>query len=137
MAFRLPLFFVVKYQLHPYKERIAMEEFKTRLKQLRKEKGLSQQKLASVLGYGSTAIANYESGRNQPSIPDLITIAKELNTSTDYLIGYTDIQIPFLDNHFQQAQDLVKLYCSIPLEGEYEIFAFATYIHTKYSKKKS
>lgn len=113
-----------------------MEEFKTRLKQLRKEKGLSQQKLASVLGYGSTAIANYESGRNQPSIPDLITIAKELNTSTDYLIGYTDIQTPFLDNHFQQAQDLVKLYCSIPLAGESEIFAFATYIHTKYSKKK-
>ena len=48
-----------------------MQEFKDRLKMLRKEKKLTQVKLGEMLNYGYTAIANYESGRNQPSIPDL------------------------------------------------------------------
>ena len=43
-------------------------EFKDRLKALRKEKKLTQVKLGEMLNYGYTAIANYESGRNQPSI---------------------------------------------------------------------
>ncbi len=46
-------------------------EFKDRLKALRKEKKLTQVKLGEMLNYGYTAIANYESGRNQPSISDL------------------------------------------------------------------
>ena len=46
-------------------------EFKDRLKMLRKERRLTQVKLGEMLNYGYTAIANYESGRNQPSIPDL------------------------------------------------------------------
>ena len=37
------------------------------LKELRKEKNLTQIELASILHYGYTAIANYENGRNQPS----------------------------------------------------------------------
>ena len=45
-----------------------MQEFKDRLKMLRKEKKLTQVKLGEMLNYGYTAIANYESGRNQPSI---------------------------------------------------------------------
>ena len=48
-----------------------LQEFKDRLKMLRKEKKLTQVKLGEMLNYGYTAIANYESGRNQPSIPDL------------------------------------------------------------------
>ena len=52
-----------------------LQEFKDRLKMLRKEKKLTQVKLGEMLNYGYTAIANYESGRNQPSIPDLKKIA--------------------------------------------------------------
>ena len=48
-----------------------MQEFKDRLKMLRKEKKLTQVKLGEMLNYGYTAIANYESGRNQPAIADL------------------------------------------------------------------
>ena len=43
--------------------------------------------MAKELHYGYTAIANYESGRNEPSIDDLIRLAKALNVTVDELIG--------------------------------------------------
>ena len=53
-------------------------QFKERLKSLRKQNKMTQADLAQVLNYGYTAISNYESGRNEPSISDL---KKLLNTS--------------------------------------------------------
>ena len=38
------------------------------------------------MNYGYTAIANYESGRNQPNIGDLTKLANTLNVSIDYLV---------------------------------------------------
>ena len=45
----------------------TVSTFAQNLKRLRKQKGFSQAQLASLLHYGSTAIANYEAGRNEPS----------------------------------------------------------------------
>ena len=73
-----------------------MQEFKDRLKMLRKEKKLTQVKLGEMLNYGYTAIANYESGRNQPSIPDLKKIASIFDVSLDYLLGVNDIRHPYM-----------------------------------------
>jgi len=67
-------------------------EFPKRLKALRKEKKITQVKLAHELHYGYTAIANYESGRNQPNIRDLTKLANTLNVSIDYLVGNSDIK---------------------------------------------
>lgn len=73
-----------------------MEEFKHRLKMLRKEKKLTQVKLGEMLNYGYTAIANYESGRNQPAIADLKKIASIFDVSLDYLLGVNDIRHPYI-----------------------------------------
>ena len=54
-----------------------MSEFAENLKRFRKSKKLTQTELGKMLNYGSTAIANYESGRNEPSIDDLIKIADD------------------------------------------------------------
>lgn len=45
-----------------------------------------------MLHYGYTAIANYESGRNEPSIRDLIRLADYFQVSVDYLIGRSDLK---------------------------------------------
>ena len=50
-------------------------------------KNISQEKLGKSLNYGSTAIANYESGRNEPSIDSLIKIAEVLDVTIDDLLG--------------------------------------------------
>ena len=64
-----------------------MSDFAENLKKYRKRKGYSQEKLAKMLNYGSTAIANYESGRNEPSFNALIQLAQALDVTVDELIG--------------------------------------------------
>lgn len=68
--------------------------FAERLRQLRTEKGLTQEKLAATLDYGYTAITNYESGRNEPSLRDLARLCRVLDASADYMIGLSDIRRP-------------------------------------------
>ena len=64
-----------------------MSDFAKNLKFYRKQKNYSQKDLAEKLHYGYTAIANYESGRNEPSLDDLITLAKVLDVTVDELVG--------------------------------------------------
>ena len=71
-----------------------MTEFAQNLKALRRAKKVTQQKLSEALGYGYTAIANYESGRNEPSLSDFIRICEVLEVSADYILGISDIRRP-------------------------------------------
>lgn len=66
-------------------------KFKERLRYLRKLKGVSQQQVANHLNYGYSAISNYESGRCEPSIADLIKLANFFGVSVDFLVGNSDI----------------------------------------------
>ncbi|MCI1958610.1 MAG: helix-turn-helix domain-containing protein [Clostridia bacterium] len=66
-------------------------EFKDRLKKLRKENKMTQTELGKRLNYGYTAISNYETGRNEPGIKELIALADVFNVSVDYLIGRSDV----------------------------------------------
>lgn len=64
-----------------------MSDFAKNLRQFRKEKGYTQIELAKLINYGYTAIANYESTRNEPSLDTLIELAHILDVTTDELIG--------------------------------------------------
>lgn len=64
-----------------------MSDFAKNLRALRKERGLSQTELANVLGYGYTAISNYEKGRNEPTVGVLIALAEYFEVSVDELLG--------------------------------------------------
>ena len=65
----------------------TLHHFPSRLRQLRLLHHLTQADLGSVLGYGYTAISNYESGRNEPSLDDLIRLAHYFSLSVEELIG--------------------------------------------------
>ena len=64
-----------------------MSDFRKNLKRLRKEKNWTQTKLGNMLNYGYTAIANYESDRNEPSFDDLLKLSDIFDTTTDELLG--------------------------------------------------
>jgi transcriptional regulator with XRE-family HTH domain len=66
--------------------------FAQRLVTLRKECKLSQNALASALGYSRGQIANYELGSREPDFSTLIRIAEYFEVSVDYLIGKTNIR---------------------------------------------
>lgn len=61
-----------------------------RLKDLREQRGLSQRELARLCGLGETQINKYENGLSDPSSTNLTAIARQLDVSTDYLVGLTD-----------------------------------------------
>lgn len=64
-----------------------MVNFGSKVKELRLEKGLTQQQLANLLGVAVSAISSYESGSRYPSYEVLISIARIFHVSTDYLLG--------------------------------------------------
>lgn len=65
---------------------------KHRLRELRNEKGISQQTIADLLHVSQQSITNYESGKNEPDIQALCVLADYFGTSVDYLIGHTDFR---------------------------------------------
>ncbi|MBR4111865.1 MAG: helix-turn-helix transcriptional regulator [Ruminiclostridium sp.] len=69
-----------------------IERFKRILKDLRTEKGLSQDEFAKVLGISKGAVSYYETGQRVPDIVVLSAIADYFKVSTDYLLGRTEIK---------------------------------------------
>ncbi len=61
-----------------------------RLKELRKERGISQQKLAIDLNMNQNSISRYENGQREADYKTLIMLADYFNVSVDYLLGRTD-----------------------------------------------
>lgn len=68
--------------------------FGTRLKQLRKEKEISQEDFAKKIGVSRSAIGNYETNQNMPTADILNKIADILECSLDYLMCKSDIRYP-------------------------------------------
>lgn len=68
-----------------------MNKFKERLKELRSEKNLTQKQLSKKLNVSEDCVYNWENGRSEPSITDLINLATILDVTIDYLVGKTDI----------------------------------------------
>ncbi len=67
-----------------------LEIFAIRVKELRKQKRLSQTELGEVLGLTHKSISTIESGVRGTTIEKLILLAKFFNVSTDYLLGLKD-----------------------------------------------
>lgn len=58
-----------------------------RIKELRKEKNLSQIQLASQIGVSQKAIDYWELGTNEPKASYIIKLAKYFDVSADFLLG--------------------------------------------------
>lgn len=64
------------------------------LKLLRKESGVSQQKLADAIGVSQQSINQYENHSVEPDISILSLMADYFHTSIDYIVGRTEIRRP-------------------------------------------
>ncbi len=61
-----------------------------RIKELRKEKGLSQKELADILKVDFRSISFWETERYEPNISQIISLCDFFNVCSDYLIGRQD-----------------------------------------------
>ena len=64
-----------------------MINFGDRLRNLRKEAGMTQDELASRTHLSQTAISNWESGNRIPNIEYAIILAKYFKVTLDYICG--------------------------------------------------
>lgn len=62
-----------------------------RLKTLRKEKKMSQEKLGSLLNISKVAVSNWENGKSFPTLDNLNELAKVLEVDTDYFTEHGEI----------------------------------------------
>lgn len=79
-----------------------------RIKELRKQKKLTQNELAEKINASRMAIANYETDRNNPSYAMLSLIADALDTTVEYLQGKTDspLKTPTVDDNGDENKQL-------------------------------
>jgi len=61
-----------------------------RLRELRKEKNITQLKLAMELNMSQNSISRYEKGDREPGLAELIRIADYFDVSVDFLLERTD-----------------------------------------------
>lgn len=104
--------------------------FKDRLKSIRKEKGISQYKLASDLHVAQSTIAGWENGNREPDFEMIKRISEYFHVTIDYLLGKSDTPssentsgikvlrfgesiFEDLDKLPEEAQAKVKEYCEM------------------------
>ena len=61
-----------------------------RIKQLRKQKGLTQKEMAEAVGVGVSTVAMWESGKRTPSFKLLNDLSDLFDKSIDYILGISD-----------------------------------------------
>ena len=133
-----------------------------RLRELRLEKGLTQQELGEKISLTQTTIGKYERGELEPSIDILERLASFFQCSIDFLIGFSDdfgnISVYRTENSSALSGDeqkiidairenapnnpveWVSLYAGLPAYMQESIFAELKGMHLGYkaaSKKKN
>lgn len=74
-----------------------MSTYSNRIRELRKNKSLSQEQLADKLGVTKQAVSQMERGARKPSVTMLEALCDFFNVSTDYLLGKEDVTIRIID----------------------------------------
>lgn len=68
--------------------------FPNRIREYRLKAGLTQRKLAQMLGRGKDAVSSWERGLSLPSVPKLMRMAKVLGTLAEALYQEFYVSLP-------------------------------------------
>lgn len=100
-----------------------------KLRELRKERQITQQELAKILNLSIQTISGYETGYAQPTIDTLVAMANYFQCSVDELLGREDygtgnvvIQGTQLNAFDERLLQVVHM---LTLEDQYQVLGFA------------
>ncbi len=105
------------------------EVFARRLKEIREERGLSQEDVGRMAGVSKATISKYEAASHPPKLIHATSIAEALNVGFSYLIGFTD------NRYVQETNIITELFLSLPDEGKKELLNYARYLKERTTKK--
>ncbi len=73
-------------------EKFVLESFATRLNKELEEQNIKQEDFADTINISEGALSNYRNGTRFPQANTLFKMAKELDCSTDYLLGLSELK---------------------------------------------
>ena len=80
-------------------------DFGTRLKEMLKQRDLSQKDFSAAINISPSAVGNYIHGLREPDYTTLKKIAAYFQVSTDFLLG-TDLDV----THSPEENELLQIY---------------------------
>ena len=87
-----------------------------RLKELRKQKDVTMEKMASDTGIKKPTISNYENGYSKPKDENLKKLANYYSVSPSYILGYSDELMTFdSGEEFEKARQKIS---NTPAQGD-------------------
>ena len=82
---------------------------KTKINELVKSNGKTQQEMADFLGISQASFYAYTVGRAEPSLDKLIKLADYFNVSLDFLCGRQNKSLIFVDSLSKNKKELINL----------------------------
>ena len=70
-------------------------KYNERIREIREDNHLTQQKIADLLHIGQRTYADYESGKTRIPVDSLIILAKHYNVSMVYITGASNIKTEY------------------------------------------
>ncbi len=107
--------------------------FAQRLKELRKEKGVSQAVLSSALGLSQQAVGKWETGRCTPDPQTLAELAAYFNVSSDYILGVENNVPNFDEAQRYRTRDEYPIQVVGTVRAGYNAVAFEEDYGTEYA----
>ncbi len=101
------------------------EVFARRLKEIREERGLSQEDVGRMAGLSKATISKYESASHPPKLVHATAIAEALNVGFSYLTGFTD------NRYIQETTMISDLFVSLPDDAKKELLNYARYLEAR------
>lgn len=94
-----------------------------RLYDLRKDAGITQDELATILKINKHSISSYERNKSEPPDEIKIAIANYFGVSIDYLLGVVDTPIPY-----KEQLNCIRLPMPLTIEERRAIQDYASYL---------
>lgn len=92
---------------------------------------MTQQYVALTLGIKPPSVSNWESGKTQPTMDNLIELARLYNVTTDYLLGISDAAAMSGDENTADEEEkeevLLRGFRALPDEIKNEILDYVKF----------
>ena len=99
-----------------------------RLRELRKQKNMSQEDLRKCLNVAQPTLSGWESGKHQIDDANKIKLANFFNVSVDYLLCLTDDPHKNIQDLNSQEKQLLEAYWNLNEEGRSALLVYADFL---------
>lgn len=79
----------------PRFQEVKYMKYNERIREIREERFLTQQKVADLLHVGQRTYADYESGKIRIPIDNIMILARFYNVSMDYITGASNVRTKY------------------------------------------